>query len=226
MAVRTVIGAIDVGYGHTKYVVRSANDEDIEGSFPSFAPIANSNSALGSGGALARLRVMAVEVNNKRYLVGQDSVLATDGRIERQRDGQQEQQCRDDRAANEPTAPELAAEDFSRRRAIAARYRAEIKLKDVQLPVVPAYGESVWHQFTMLHPRRDDLRAHLEKCGVGTEIIYPGPMHRQPCYASLGYASGSVPIAERTSATCVSLPIFPELTDEQVEHVIKSVNSF
>jgi plasmid segregation protein ParM len=84
MAVRTVIGAIDVGYGHTKYVVRSANDEDIEGSFPSFA--ANSNSALGSGGALARLRVMAVEVNNKRYLVGQDSVLATDGRIERQRD--------------------------------------------------------------------------------------------------------------------------------------------
>ncbi len=114
----------------------------------------------------------------------------------------------------------------ARRRAIAARYRAEIKLKDVQLPIVPHYGESVWHQFTMLHPRRDDLRAHLEKCGVGTEIIYPGPMHRQPCYASLGYAAGSVPIAERASATCISLPIFPELTDEQVGHVIKSVNSF
>ncbi len=113
-----------------------------------------------------------------------------------------------------------------RRRAIAAKYRAGIKLKDAQLPVVPPYGESVWHQFTLLHPRRDELRVHLEKQGVGTEIIYPGPMHRQECYASLGYAAGSLPVAEKTSATCVSLPIFPELTDEQVEHVIRSVNAF
>ena len=114
----------------------------------------------------------------------------------------------------------------ARRRAIAARYRAGITHKEVQLPVVPAYGESVWHQFTLLHPRRDDLRAHLEKQGIGTEIIYPGPMHRQPCYASLGYAAGSLPVAEQASATCVSLPIFPELTDAQVDHVIKSINAF
>jgi dTDP-4-amino-4,6-dideoxygalactose transaminase len=113
-----------------------------------------------------------------------------------------------------------------RRRAIAAKYRAGIQHKDVQLPVVPAYGESVWHQFTLLHPQRDALRAHLEKNGVGTEIIYPGPMHRQECYATLGYAAGSLPVAEKTSATCVSLPIFPELTDEQVDHVIKMVNAF
>ena len=113
-----------------------------------------------------------------------------------------------------------------RRRAIAAKYRAGIKRADAQLPVVPSYGESVWHQFTLLHPRRDDLRAHLEKCGVGTEIIYPGPMHRQPCYTSLGYAAGSLPIVEKASATCVSLPIFPELTDEQVEYVINSINAF
>ncbi|HVZ63198.1 MAG TPA: DegT/DnrJ/EryC1/StrS family aminotransferase [Lacunisphaera sp.] len=114
----------------------------------------------------------------------------------------------------------------ARRRAIAARYRAGIKLKEAQLPVVPAYGESVWHQFTLLHPRRDELRVHLEKSGVGTEIIYPGPMHLQPCYAALGYKPGSLPVTERTSATCVSLPIFPELADEQVEHVIASINSF
>jgi len=114
----------------------------------------------------------------------------------------------------------------ARRRAIAAKYRAGIKHKEIQLPVVPAYGESVWHQFTLLHPRRDDLRVHLEKHGVGTEIIYPGPMHRQACYASLGYAAGSLPVAERTSATCVSLPIFPELTDEQVDYVIKTINAF
>jgi len=111
-----------------------------------------------------------------------------------------------------------------RRRAIATKYRAGIKHRDIQLPVVPAYGESVWHQFTLLHPQRDALRAHLEKNGVGTEIIYPGPMHRQECYTSLGYAAGSLPVAEKTSATCVSLPIFPELTDEQVDHVIKVIN--
>jgi dTDP-4-amino-4,6-dideoxygalactose transaminase len=114
----------------------------------------------------------------------------------------------------------------ARRRAIAAKYRAGITHKDIQLPVVPAYGESVWHQFTLLHPQRDALRAHLEKNGVGTEIIYPGPMHRQECYASLGYAAGSLPVAEKTSATCASLPIFPELTDEQVDHVIRTINAF
>ncbi len=114
----------------------------------------------------------------------------------------------------------------ARRRAIAAKYLAGIKRSDVQLPVVPAYGESVWHQFTLLHPQRDALRVHLEKSGVGTEIIYPGPMHLQPCYASLGYQPGSISVAESTSARCVSLPIFPELTDEQVEHVIQSVNRF
>lgn len=114
----------------------------------------------------------------------------------------------------------------SRRRAIAAKYRTGITLGDVQLPAVPDYGECVWHQFTLLHPRRDDLRTHLEKNGIGTEIIYPGPMHRQECYASLGYAAGSLPVAERTSATCLSLPIFPELTDEQIGHVIASINAF
>jgi dTDP-4-amino-4,6-dideoxygalactose transaminase len=114
----------------------------------------------------------------------------------------------------------------ARRREIAAKYRFGINRSDVQLPVVAKYGESVWHQFTLLHPQRDALRAHLERCGVGTEIIYPGPMHRQACYASLGYAEGSLPVAEKASATCLSLPIFPELTDDQIAHVISSVNSF
>ena len=114
----------------------------------------------------------------------------------------------------------------ARRRAVAAQYRAFIKRSDVLLPVVPSYGESVWHQFTLLHLHRDALRAHLEKNGVGTDIIYPGPMHRQPCYANLGYAAGSLPVAEKTSERCISLPIFPELTDEQVSHVIAMVNSF
>jgi dTDP-4-amino-4,6-dideoxygalactose transaminase len=121
--------------------------------------------------------------------------------------------------------PHLAAWN-ARRRAIAARYLAEIRLADVTLPVQPDFGQSVFHQFTLLHPRRDTLREHLAKHEVGTDLIYPVPLHLQKCFAPLGQHEGSLPVAERAGATCLSLPIFPELTDAQVEHVIKSVNSF
>jgi dTDP-4-amino-4,6-dideoxygalactose transaminase len=114
----------------------------------------------------------------------------------------------------------------ARRRAIAGQYLAGIKLADVRLPDQPSYGQSVFHQFTIRHPRRDALREHLTKQEVGTDLIYPVPLHLQKCYATLGRGRGSFPIAERAADTCVSLPIFPELTDAQVDHVIKSVNSF
>lgn len=114
----------------------------------------------------------------------------------------------------------------ARRRAIAKRYLDGIKLSDTILPSQPAYGQSVFHQFTIRHPRRDALREFLAKREVGTDLIYPVPLHRQKCYASLGYAAGSLPVAEKAAATVVSLPIFPELTDAQVDYVIASVNSF
>lgn len=114
----------------------------------------------------------------------------------------------------------------ARRQAIAARYLAEIRLADVRLPEQPAYGKSVFHQFTIRHPRRDALREHLAKRDVGTDLIYPVPLHLQKCYAGLGRGPGSFPVAEKAAATCVSLPIFPELTDAQVDHVISAVNAF
>ena len=121
--------------------------------------------------------------------------------------------------------PHLAAWT-KRRQAIAERYRSEIKLADVRVPDQPGYGRSVYHQFTIRHPRRDALREHLTKREVGTDLIYPVPLHLQKCYANLGRGPGSYPIAERAAQTCVSLPIFPELTDAQVDHVIASINSF
>ena len=84
----------------------------------------------------------------------------------------------------------------------------------------------MFHQFTLRHPRRDALREHLTKAEVGTDLIYPVPLHLQKCYEYLGCPAGRFPIAEHAAKTCVSLPIFPELTDEQVDHVIASVNSF
>jgi dTDP-4-amino-4,6-dideoxygalactose transaminase len=114
----------------------------------------------------------------------------------------------------------------ARRREIANRYLAGIHLTDLRLPAQPAHGRSVFHQFTIRHPRRDALREHLAARGVGTDLIYPIPLHRQNCYATLGYGPGSFPVAEAVSATCVSLPIFPELTDAQVDEAIRAVNAF
>jgi dTDP-4-amino-4,6-dideoxygalactose transaminase len=121
--------------------------------------------------------------------------------------------------------PHLAAWT-ARRRAIAARYLAGITLADVRLPEQPAYGQSVFHQFTIRHPRREALREHLAKHEIGTDLIYPVPLHLQKCYAHLGRGPGSFPVAERAAATCMSLPIFPELTDAQLEHVIGAINTF
>jgi len=121
--------------------------------------------------------------------------------------------------------PHLAAWN-ARRQAIAKRYLAGIKLTDTILPTQPDYGQSVFHQFTIRHPRREALREHLNRHEVGTDLIYPVPLHLQKCYAGLGYGIGSLPVAEKACATCVSLPIFPELTDAQVDHVIGAVNQF
>jgi len=114
----------------------------------------------------------------------------------------------------------------ARRQAIAAQYLAGITLAGVGLPAQPAYGLSVFHQFTIRHPRRDALREHLTKHEIGTDLIYPVPLHLQKCYAGLGQGRGSLPVAERISDTCLSLPIFPELTDAQVGQVIRAINSF
>jgi len=113
-----------------------------------------------------------------------------------------------------------------RRRSIARAYHSGIRLAGARLPAVPAYGESVYHQFTITHPRRDALREHLSGCGVGTDLIYPVPMHLQRCFADLGHGKGSFPVAERVAQTCVSLPIFPELSDNQVRAVVEAVNAF
>ncbi|MDO8541628.1 MAG: DegT/DnrJ/EryC1/StrS family aminotransferase [Opitutaceae bacterium] len=114
----------------------------------------------------------------------------------------------------------------ARRQEIAGRFLAGIKLSDLRMPEQPAYGRSVLHQFTVRHPRRDALREHLAKQEIGTDLIYPVPLHLQKCYSGLGYGRGAFPVAERAADTCVSLPIFPELTDAQVDHVIKAINSF
>ncbi|MCF3650229.1 DegT/DnrJ/EryC1/StrS family aminotransferase [Synoicihabitans lomoniglobus] len=112
------------------------------------------------------------------------------------------------------------------RRKIAARYRDGITLADTILPQPAPWGDSVYHQFTLLHPRREALREHLAAHDIGTDLIYPRALHQQPCYADVGPAEGALPVAEKTARNCLSLPIFPELTDAEIDHVITTINAF
>jgi dTDP-4-amino-4,6-dideoxygalactose transaminase len=82
----------------------------------------------------------------------------------------------------------------------------------------------IYHQFVVRAARRGELRKHLRGCGIGTEIYYPIPLHRQKCFASL--EAGSFPESEAVAEQVLALPIFPELTDAEVELVADTVTSF
>lgn len=122
--------------------------------------------------------------------------------------------------------PHLA--DWSaRRRAHAAYYTAAFAdLPAVRTPVVDSANEHIFHQYTLRVERRDDLVARLKASGVGHAIYYPVPLHLQPCFAHLGYRPGTLPETEQAARDVVSLPIYPELTRAQLDHVIGVIHAF
>ena len=93
----------------------------------------------------------------------------------------------------------------------------------VRLPPEPAGRTHIYHQFVVRVPERDSVRAHLASRGVGTEVYYPLPFHRQPCFAHLGYGREAFPNADAAAADVLALPIYPELTAEQQQHVVASI---
>jgi dTDP-4-amino-4,6-dideoxygalactose transaminase len=85
---------------------------------------------------------------------------------------------------------------------------------------------SIFHQYTVLAPKRDELQTYLGKQGVGCGIFYPKPLHLQDCFKSLGYKAGDFPVAEGLADRVLSLPIYQELSREQIEHAGKTVLEF
>ena len=118
--------------------------------------------------------------------------------------------------------PSLNAEN-SRRRALARLYLTGITNPDIVLPPADQPDQDAWHLFVVRHLRRDALRAHLLGQGIGTEVHYPTPPHRQPAYAP--FAHLSLPISERLHREVVSLPLNPTLTDEEVTYIVDVINS-
>jgi dTDP-4-amino-4,6-dideoxygalactose transaminase len=93
-------------------------------------------------------------------------------------------------------------------------------------PATDPANDHIFHQYTIRVPRRDGLQAHLKAKGIGHSIYYPLALHLQPCFASLGYRRGSLPVAERAMESVISLPVYPEMTEQQQDTVIDAVQSF
>jgi dTDP-4-amino-4,6-dideoxygalactose transaminase len=112
----------------------------------------------------------------------------------------------------------------ARRREIAGRYRdAFARLPGLSTLEGLADSEPSWHVFPVFHPDREALRVRLLERGVHSAVHYPTPVHLQPAYAALGLGPGSLPRSERLAASELSLPMFPELTEEEIEAVVAAV---
>jgi dTDP-4-amino-4,6-dideoxygalactose transaminase len=110
------------------------------------------------------------------------------------------------------------------RRSHAVQYNEAFAGADeICAPVEANYARHVYHVYAIRVRERDEMRRRLEEQGVGTAVHYPVPVHLQEAYSSLGYPVGSFPVAETLANEFLSLPMFPELTKEQIAYVARAV---
>jgi dTDP-4-amino-4,6-dideoxygalactose transaminase len=112
------------------------------------------------------------------------------------------------------------------RRRVAGRYREGLAdAHAIRLPFTAPWAEPVWHLYAVEVEDRDAVRARLREMGIATAVHYPTPIHLQPAYTHLGRGPGSFPEAERSAAQTLSLPMFPELDDAQVDRVVEALRA-
>jgi dTDP-4-amino-4,6-dideoxygalactose transaminase len=113
------------------------------------------------------------------------------------------------------------------RRQKADKYNALLKdIRQVMTPFVHPHNYHIYHQYTILAEKRDGLKDHLKAREVGFDTYYPVPLHLQECYKDLNYKTGSLPVSEKIAHQAISLPVFPELTDQEQEYVAESIREF
>jgi dTDP-4-amino-4,6-dideoxygalactose transaminase len=109
------------------------------------------------------------------------------------------------------------------RRAIVKTYNDRLAGADVVRPSETPWARHVYHLYTLRADNRDSLQAALQNAGIQTGIHYSTPVHLQPAYTALGYGPGSFPESEKAALEVLSLPLYPELSDSQIEDVAKAV---
>jgi dTDP-4-amino-4,6-dideoxygalactose transaminase len=109
------------------------------------------------------------------------------------------------------------------RRAIAGKYVELLANCGVELPIEMPWARNVYHVYTLKSNDRDGLRAALEAEGIQTAVHYATPAHLQPAYADLGYKKGSFPQSESVANRVLSLPIYPEISEQAVTEVARAV---
>ncbi|MBI2844374.1 MAG: DegT/DnrJ/EryC1/StrS family aminotransferase [Armatimonadetes bacterium] len=110
-----------------------------------------------------------------------------------------------------------------RRRRNAALYNEALSGGPVHSPVEDPGNHHIYHQYTVRTPNRETVRAALKDAGVGSAVYYPAPLHVQEAYAFLGYKEGDFPEAERASREVLSIPVHPQISDDQVKRVAEAL---
>ena len=114
----------------------------------------------------------------------------------------------------------------NRRRAIAKRYLSEIKNDKIKMQTQPDFADSVFHLFVVTTENKDDFCQYLTENDIIPAFHYPVPCHLQKAYARLGHKAGDFPNSEYLAAHCISLPMYAELLDNQVSHIIAVINKY
>jgi dTDP-4-amino-4,6-dideoxygalactose transaminase len=181
----------------------------------SFYPTKNLG-AVGDGGAV---------VTGDRALAERVRMLRDGGRIDRDRHAVRGMNSRLDELQAAILRVKLRHLDAwnDRRRHLAALYRRGLANADVELPWEAAYAHHVYHLFVIRSAERDGIRRRLAANGIDSLVHYPIALHEQEAFRDLGYVRGTFPRAEQGAASVLSLPIFPQLTDAQVERVCRVI---
>jgi dTDP-4-amino-4,6-dideoxygalactose transaminase len=120
----------------------------------------------------------------------------------------------------------LASWSAARRKNAAYYDAAFADLNDVRTPTIDPANESIYNQYTLRVARRDALQTHLKEKQIGSAVYYPLSLHLQPCFEYLGYKRGAFPESERASQEVISIPVYPELKQSQLDEVIDAVRGF
>lgn len=119
-------------------------------------------------------------------------------------------------------------EDWTKKRRDAAKKYAELlkDVKEIKLPEEMPYANHVYHLFVVQTKDRDKLQKFLNENEISTGLHYPIPLHLQKCFEHLGYKKGDFPETEKLADECLSLPMFPDITDEQIKYVCDKIKEF